>query len=40
MKAIRIAVVEYGLLGRVTLWGSRIRRGLDGTVGVRITDPA
>jgi uncharacterized protein len=28
---------KYGLLGRITLWGSRIRRGNDGTIGIRIT---
>lgn len=28
---------KYGLLGVVTLLGSRIRRGRDGTVGIRIT---
>lgn len=27
---------KYGLLGRITMFGSRIRRGPDGTVGVRI----
>ncbi|WP_035850574.1 PPOX class F420-dependent oxidoreductase [Kitasatospora azatica] len=28
---------KYGLLGRLTLLGSRLRRGTDGTVGIRIT---
>ncbi|WP_431949067.1 PPOX class F420-dependent oxidoreductase [Actinacidiphila sp. bgisy167] len=28
---------KYGLLGRLTLLGSRLRRGREGTVGVRIT---
>jgi PPOX class probable F420-dependent enzyme len=28
---------KYGLVGRLTLLGSRLRRGLDGTVGMRIT---
>lgn len=28
---------KYGLLGRLTLWGSVIRRGRTGTVAVRIT---
>ncbi|CAL9658827.1 PPOX class F420-dependent oxidoreductase [Streptomyces griseomycini] len=28
---------KYGLLGRLTLLGSRLRRGLDGTVGIRVT---
>jgi hypothetical protein len=28
---------KYGLVGRLTLLGSRLRRGVDGTVGIRIT---
>ncbi|MER7639750.1 MULTISPECIES: PPOX class F420-dependent oxidoreductase [unclassified Streptomyces] len=28
---------KYGLTGRITLLGSRLRRGLDGTVGIRVT---
>ncbi|MFR9787305.1 PPOX class F420-dependent oxidoreductase [Streptomyces sp. MB22_4] len=28
---------KYGLLGRLTLLGSRLRRGVDGTVGIRVT---
>jgi PPOX class probable F420-dependent enzyme len=28
---------KYGLMGRLTLWGSIVRRGRDGTVGVRVT---
>ncbi|MFD9003561.1 PPOX class F420-dependent oxidoreductase [Streptomyces sp. NPDC059582] len=28
---------KYGILGRLTLFGSRLRRGVDGTVGIRIT---
>ncbi|MEV8020208.1 PPOX class F420-dependent oxidoreductase [Streptomyces sp. NPDC086554] len=28
---------KYGLIGRLTLLGSRLRRGLGGTVGIRIT---
>ncbi|MFE0462120.1 PPOX class F420-dependent oxidoreductase [Kitasatospora sp. NPDC058965] len=28
---------KYGLVGRLTLLGSRLRRGTDGTVGIRIT---
>lgn len=28
---------KYGLIGRLSLLGSRLRRGLDGTVAVRIT---
>ena len=27
---------KYGLTGRITLWGSKIRRGEDGTLGIRI----
>lgn len=27
---------KYGVAGRLTLWGSRLRRGSDGTVGIRI----
>jgi PPOX class probable F420-dependent enzyme len=27
---------KYGLMGRLTLWGSRLRRGADGTIGIRI----
>lgn len=32
----RLIARKYGLLGRLTLLGSRIRRGLDGTVGIRV----
>ncbi|WP_443072447.1 PPOX class F420-dependent oxidoreductase [Streptomyces sp. NBC_01485] len=28
---------KYGIAGRLSLLGSRLRRGLDGTVGIRIT---
>jgi PPOX class probable F420-dependent enzyme len=28
---------KYGILGRLSLFGSRLRRGLDGTVGIRVT---
>jgi PPOX class probable F420-dependent enzyme len=28
---------KYGIVGRLTLLGSRLRRGLDGTVGIRVT---
>jgi uncharacterized protein len=28
---------KYGLMGRLTLWGSRLRRGRAGTVGIRLT---
>ena len=28
---------KYGVMGWLTVWGSRLRRGADGTVGIRIT---
>ena len=28
---------KYGILGRLSLFGSKLRRGLDGTVGIRVT---
>ncbi|MET8633932.1 PPOX class F420-dependent oxidoreductase [Streptomyces sp. NPDC004096] len=28
---------KYGVLGRLTLLGSRLRRGREGTVGIRVT---
>ncbi|MFF3463754.1 PPOX class F420-dependent oxidoreductase [Streptomyces sp. NPDC001984] len=28
---------KYGITGRLTLLGSRLRHGLDGTVGIRVT---
>jgi PPOX class probable F420-dependent enzyme len=28
---------KYGILGRLTLLGSRLRRGPEGTVGIRVT---
>ncbi|MEU1081114.1 PPOX class F420-dependent oxidoreductase [Streptomyces sp. NPDC005908] len=28
---------KYGLMGRLTLLGSRLRRGVSGTVGIRVT---
>ncbi|MET9504399.1 PPOX class F420-dependent oxidoreductase [Streptomyces sp. NPDC006259] len=28
---------KYGVVGRLTLLGSRLRRGLEGTVGIRVT---
>lgn len=37
-EAVRAAIRrKYGLIGRITLWGSRIRRGRRGTLGVKIT---
>lgn len=28
---------KYGVMGRLTLLGSRLRRGADGTLGIRVT---
>jgi PPOX class probable F420-dependent enzyme len=33
----RLIARKYGLLGRLTLFGSRLRRGERGTVGIRIS---
>lgn len=33
----RLIARKYGVLGRLTLLGSRLRRGLGGTVGIRVT---
>jgi PPOX class probable F420-dependent enzyme len=33
----RLLARKYGLIGRLSMFGSRIRRGRDGTVGIRIT---
>jgi PPOX class probable F420-dependent enzyme len=33
----RLIARKYGVIGRLTLLGSRLRRGLDGTLGIRIT---
>ncbi|MER5665037.1 hypothetical protein [Streptomyces mirabilis] len=33
----QLLACKYGILGRLTLFGSRLRRGLDGTVGIRVT---
>jgi len=33
----RLLAREYGVLDRLTLYGSRPRRGLDGAVGIRVT---
>ncbi|WNZ06873.1 PPOX class F420-dependent oxidoreductase [Streptomyces sp. 11x1] len=33
----RLIARKYGVLGRLTLLGSRLRRGADGTIGIRIT---
>ncbi|MEV0638240.1 PPOX class F420-dependent oxidoreductase [Streptomyces sp. NPDC050619] len=31
---------KYGVVGRLSLFGSRLRRGLHGTVGIRLTPSA
>lgn len=31
---------KYGVVGRLTLFGSRLRRGREGTVGIRMTPSA
>ena len=33
----RLLARKYGIVGRLTLLGSRLRRGLAGTVGIRVT---
>ncbi|WP_369229919.1 PPOX class F420-dependent oxidoreductase [Streptomyces sp. R21] len=33
----RLLARKYGLIGRLTLLGSRLRRGASGTVGIRIS---
>ncbi|MDN0197816.1 PPOX class F420-dependent oxidoreductase [Streptomyces sp. S.PNR 29] len=35
----RLIARKYGVLGRLTLLGSRLRRGEHGTVGIRVTPP-
>jgi PPOX class probable F420-dependent enzyme len=32
-----LLIGKYGISARLSVWGSRIRRGLAGTVGIRIT---
>ncbi|MFI6564874.1 PPOX class F420-dependent oxidoreductase [Streptomyces sp. NPDC050534] len=33
----RLIVRKYGIVGRLSLFGSRLRRGLKGTVAIRVT---
>ncbi|MFM9693272.1 PPOX class F420-dependent oxidoreductase [Streptomyces europaeiscabiei] len=33
----RLIARKYGVMGRLTLLGSRLRRGADGTIGIRVT---
>ncbi len=36
-QRVRVLLAKkYGLLGRLTLWGSRLRRGATGTLAIRI----
>ncbi len=37
-RAADLIVKKYGILGRLTVWGSRIRRGADATVEIRVRD--
>ena len=36
--AARLIERKYGLAGRLTILGSRLRRGASGTVGIRVSD--
>ena len=36
-QARKLIAGKYGLIGRFTMLGSRLRRGSDGTVGIRLT---
>ncbi|HEY2204086.1 MAG TPA: PPOX class F420-dependent oxidoreductase [Pseudonocardia sp.] len=38
-RARRLLVDRYGLVGRLTMLGSKLRRGEQGTVGIRLTVP-
>jgi hypothetical protein len=38
-RARRLIAARYGLLGRVAMLGSRLRRGSSGTIGIRLTVP-
>lgn len=38
-RARKLIARKYGLLGQLTMMGSRIRRGRTGTVGVAVTVP-
>ncbi|MDR2281525.1 MAG: PPOX class F420-dependent oxidoreductase [Gordonia sp. (in: high G+C Gram-positive bacteria)] len=37
-RAADLIVKKYGILGRLTVWGSKIRRGSDATVEIRVRD--
>jgi PPOX class probable F420-dependent enzyme len=36
----KLVARKYGILGRLSLFGSKLRRGLEGTVGIRVTLPS
>ena len=36
-RARKLIAGNYGLIGRLSMLGSRLRRGADGTVGIRLT---
>jgi PPOX class probable F420-dependent enzyme len=36
-RARKLIAGKYGLIGRLSMLGSRLRRGADGTVGIRLT---
>lgn len=36
-RARKLIVSRYGLLGRLTVFGSKLRRGTTGTIGIRLT---
>jgi hypothetical protein len=36
-QARKLIERKYGLIGRITMLGSRLRRGSDGTIGIRLT---
>jgi hypothetical protein len=36
-RARKLIARKYGLIGQISMLGSRLRRGSDGTVGIRLT---
>lgn len=36
-RARGLIVTRYGLIGRLTVFGSKLRRGTNGTIGIRLT---
>jgi PPOX class probable F420-dependent enzyme len=39
-RARQLIAARYGLLGRIAMLGSRLRRGRTGTIGIRLTVPS